>query len=120
MRLISWNCRGLANPLKAEVVKDLLKVESPEILMIQDTKIEGKTLLKINKIKWKKNVGKAISARASSSSLTTLWSDDKFHLESSYETQRWIFNELRHFSSKLSFSLFNLYVHVLYFEKKDC
>ena len=80
--------------MKAEVVKYLLKVESLEILMLQETKIEGDTLLEINKQKWKKNVGKAISARGSSSGIATLWSEDKFHLESSFETQHWIFTEL--------------------------
>jgi hypothetical protein len=95
--LVSWNCRGLGNPSKAEAVKDLLKIESPEILMLQETKIEGETLLEINKLKWKKNAGKAISARGSSGGLATLWSEDKFHLESSFETQHWIFTELRHY-----------------------
>jgi exonuclease III len=120
MCVVSWNCRGLGNPLKAEAVKDLLKIESPEILMLQETKIEGETLLEISNLKWKKNAGKSISARGSSGGLATLWSEDKFHLESSFETQHWIFTELRHSSSKLTFSLFNLYVPVLFTEKKYC
>jgi hypothetical protein len=97
-----------------------LKIESPEILMLQETKIEGETLLEINIQKWKKNAGKAINTRGSSGGLTTLWVKDKFHLEISFKTQHWIFTELRHTSSKLSLSLFNLYVLVLYSEKKDC
>jgi hypothetical protein len=63
MCIVSWNCRGLGNPSKAEAVKDLLKIDPPEILLLQETKIEGDTLLEINNQKWKKNVGKAISAR---------------------------------------------------------
>jgi hypothetical protein len=120
MCVVSWNCRGLGNPSKAEAVKDLLKIESPKILMFQETKIEGETLLAIINQKWKKNVGKTISARGSSGGLATLWAKDKFHLESSFETQHWIFIEFRHTSSKITLSLFNLYVHVLYSEKKDC
>eukprot|EP00253_Pinus_taeda_P034935 PITA_34935 len=58
MRLVSWNCRGLGNPSKAEAVKSLLKSELPEILMLQDTKIEGEALLEINKAKWKTKAGK--------------------------------------------------------------
>ena len=50
--------------LKAEAVKDILKIETPEILMFQETKIKGETLLQINNLKWKKNWGKAISAGA--------------------------------------------------------
>ena len=117
---LSWNCRGLGNPMKAEAVKHLSKVESPDILMFQETKIEMDALLEISKLKWKKNAGKAINARGSSSGLETLQSEDKFHLESSFKTQHWIFIKLQHYSSKLSFSLFNIYVPVLFSEKKDC
>ena len=80
--------------MKAEAIKDLLKVESLKILMLQETKNEGDILLEISKKKWKKNAGRAISARGSSGGLATLWSEDKFHLESSFETQHWIFTEL--------------------------
>ena len=118
MWLVSWNCRGLGNPLKVEAFKDLLKIESPEILMLQETKIEGETLLEINNSKWKKNAGMTISARGTSGGLVTLWSEEEFHLESSFETQHWIFTELRHSSSKLTFSLFNIYVLVLFSENK--
>ena len=43
-----------------------------------------------------------------------------FHLEISFEMQHWIFTKLRHSLSKLTFSLFNLYVHILSSEKKEC
>lgn len=49
-----------------------------------------------------------------------MWSEDKYQLESSFETQHWIFIELRHLSSKLSISLFNLYVPIHLIEKKAC
>ena len=106
--------------MKAEAVKDLLKIEPSDILMLQETKIEGKALLDISKKKWKKKVGKAISSRGSSGGLVTLWSEDLFQLKNSHETQHWIFTELMHNPSKLTLSLFNLYVPVLYSEKRDC
>jgi hypothetical protein len=84
----------LGNPSKVEAVKDLLKIDPPEILLLQETKIEGDTLLEISKQKWKKNVGKDISVRGSSGGLATLWANDKFHLEDSFETQHWIFAKL--------------------------
>ena len=120
MCIVPWNCRGFENPSKAEAVKDLLKIDPPEILLLQETKIEGDTLLEINNQKWKKNIGKVISTRGSSGGLATLWAKDKFHLENSFDTQHWIFTKLRHTSSKFSLSLFNIYVHVMYSEKKYC
>jgi exonuclease III len=94
MCIVSLNCRGLGNPLKVEAVKYLLKFESPDILLLQETKIEGETLLEISNLKWKKNTRKSISTRGSSSSLTTLWVKGKFQLEISFETQHWIFTKL--------------------------
>jgi len=94
MCVVSYNCRGLGNPSKAEVVKDLFKIESPKILMLQETKIEGETLLEISYLKWKKKEGKTISARGSSGGLVTLWVKDNFLLEISFETQHWIFTKL--------------------------
>jgi exonuclease III len=120
MRLVSWNCRGLGNPMKAEAVKDLLKIEPSDILMIQETKIEGTALLDISKKKWKKSAGRAVSSRGSSGGLATLWTEELFQLTKFHETQHWIFTELMHCPSKLIISLFNLYVPVLYSEKRDC
>jgi hypothetical protein len=43
-----------------------------------------------------------------------------FALNKSHETQHWIFTELTHCASKLTISLFNLYVPVTYSEKREC
>ena len=86
MRLVSWNCRGLGNPMKEEAVKDLLKIEPSDILMIQETKIEGKSLLDISKKKWKKSEGIAVSSRGSSGGLATLWAKELFQLTKTHET----------------------------------
>jgi ribonuclease HI/exonuclease III len=120
MKLTSWNCRGLGNASKAEAVMDLQKIEPTDILMLQETKIEDRMLLDISKSKWKKSAGKAVSSRGSSGGLATLWTEDAFLLNKSHETQHWIFTELTHYASKLTISLFNLYVPVTYSEKREC
>ena len=86
MLIISWNCRGLGNPAKAEAFKNILKMEPADILLLQETKIEEATLLSISRLKWKKNAGVVVSARGTSGGLATLWSDDKFILNSLYVT----------------------------------
>jgi len=120
MNLVSWNCRGLGNPSKIEAVKDLMKSEPSDILMLQETKIEGQALLEISSSKWNKRTGKTVSLRGTSGGLATLWNDDLFHLKNHKETQHWIHTELMHKASKLSISLFNLYVPVSYYEKREC
>ena len=118
MLIISWNYRVLGNPAKAEPVKNLLKMEPTDILLLQETKIEEAALLSISNLKWKKNTGVAVSARGTSRGLATLWFDDKFILNSSYITQHWIFTELQHITSNIVISLFNLYVPFYFLEKK--
>ena len=118
MRIISWNCRGLGNPSKVEAVRDLMKAEPADILLLQETKIEGDTLLEISKNKWQKNSGKTVSARGTAGGIATLWKEDQFKLVNTHNTQHWIFTELKHIASKLTIALFNLYVPVTYVDKK--
>lgn len=120
MNIVSWNCRGLGNPSKIEAVKDLMKAEPSDILLLQETKIEGHALLEISSSKWNKKAGKAVSSRGTSGGLATLWNGDLFQLENHKETQHWIQTELMHKASKLNINLFNLYVPVSYQEKREC
>ena len=120
MHITSWNYRGLGNPKKAEAVKDLLRMEPLDILLLQETKISEDALLLLSKTKWKKNYGKAVSARGTPGGLETLWSEEVFLLKESYASQHWIFTGLQHIPNKTSLALFNLYVPVNLIEKKDC
>ena len=120
MNLVSWNCSGLGTSSKVEAVKDIVTMALPDVLLLQETKIEASNLLTINNQFWKKNTGQAVSARGSSGGLATLWSKDLFSLENSFVSQHWIFTEIRHFSSKITLSLFNLSVLVTLQEKRYC
>ena len=120
MNIVSWNCKGLGDSLKAEVVKDLSRMDYPDILLLQETKIEEASLLSLSKKNWKKDAGMAMSARGSSSGLATLWTEELFSLKKSFKTQHWIFIELRHSQSNISFNIFNIYVPVNFQEKRDC
>ena len=78
MQITSWNCRGLGNPIKAEVVKDLMKLAPFDIILLKETKIEEDALLLISKNKWKLNYGNVVSARGSRGGLATLWCEENF------------------------------------------
>ena len=86
MNIVSWNCRGIENPSKVEAVKDLLRMASPVILLLQKTKIEEDCLLSLSNKYWKTNVGKAVSARGSGGGITNLWPENIFSLISSHAT----------------------------------
>ena len=84
MNLVSWNCRGLGTSLKVEAMKYLITMALPDVLLLQETKIEAINLLTINNQFWKKNAVQAVSAHGSSGGLATLWSKDLFSLENSF------------------------------------
>ena len=67
---------------------------SPNVLLLQQTKVVEKTLLSLSKMNWKKNVGITVSARGSSGGHATLREEDSFYLENSFKTQHWIFIEI--------------------------
>ena len=87
MHIVSWNCRGLGNPFKVEAIKDLIKMASPDVLLLQETKIDEENILSLSKMKWKKNTAIAVSAQGSSSGLATLCTEDMFSMENSFKTQ---------------------------------
>jgi len=120
LNLVSWNCRGLGNPNKAKAIKDLMKMEPIDVLMLQETKIEGETLLNSSTSKWKFDSGKVISARGSAGGIGTFWSKNLFTLGKTHETQHWIYTELWHTAGKVKLDLFNMYVPVHYEEKNEC
>jgi hypothetical protein len=62
--------------MKIESMKDLLKIESPEILILQETKIERESLLYLSIMNWKRKGGKAINARGTARGLAMVWNED--------------------------------------------
>ena len=94
MNIISWNCRGLENSSKVEAIKDLLRMASMDVLLLQETKIDEDCLLSFSNKNWTKNVGKDVSARGSAGGIATLWTENLFSLVNSHVTQHWIFSEL--------------------------
>ena len=78
MNIVSWNCKGLKNSSKSVVVKDLSRMASLDVLLLQETKIEEDCLLSLSNKNWKTNMGIGVSARGSASGIYTLWSENLF------------------------------------------
>ena len=93
---------------------------SPDVLMIQETKIDEDSLLSTICKRSKTNVGKAVSARGTAGGIATLWEENYFTLKKSFTTQHWIFTKKFKIPSKQSIYLFNLYVSVNIQEKRSC
>ena len=118
MQYISWNCKGLGSALKEEALKDLVQIYKPEILLIQETKLEEASLLQAAKSFWKKGPGTANNSRGASGGIATFWDTALYELDSEERTMHWVFTKLTHKISGRTVSLFNLYVPVLHAEKK--
>ena len=82
--------------------------------------MEEKALLRTSISFWKKGPGRAVSARGASGGLATFWDSSKLDLVEENGTTHWLFTKLLHKDSGHSVSIFNMYVPVLFAEKKEC
>ena len=119
MKIVSWNCRGLGSNKKLDSMKDLISTTSLNILMIQETKMEEACFLQLAPFFWKFFEGLAVSARGASGGIGSLWRKDGFNLIHSVSNTHWILSILLHKDSSIQLSLFNIYVPILYMEKKS-
>ena len=94
MKVLSWNGRGLGSKGKEEAMKDLITLAQPNILLIQETKMEEDIFLQVSVNFWKKGGRKIVSSRGSSDGIGTLWDDQKYELLEIKQSQHWILTTL--------------------------
>ena len=61
MKIVSWNCRGMGSKIKEETIRNLIRIEAPDIFLIQVTKMEDSDFLQTSKKIWSKSKAKAVS-----------------------------------------------------------
>jgi len=96
MKLTSWNCRGFGSKIKEEALKDIIRSSKSEILLIQETKMEGQDFLSKEKALWNTSKGITKSARGASGGLGTLWNSKKYNLIKYDTCKHWIFTNILH------------------------
>ena len=102
-----------------ESMKDLLRISIPNILLVQEKKIEDVEFLQASNIFWKTSEGLAVSTGGASGGVGFLWKYSSFELVHSQVSLHWIFSILRHKDSCLLVSILNIYILGLYSEKKN-
>ena len=70
----------MGNKVKEEAMRSLIRIETPDILLIRETKMEDKYFLQISKKFWNKGGGLVVSARGASGGLGSLWNIIKYSL----------------------------------------
>ena len=91
---------------------------SPEVLLIQEMKMEEPKTIQASKKFWKKGEGRAVSARGASGGLATFWNSTSLDLLEDHSTIHWLFTKLQHRETGHKVSLFNIYAPVLLSEKE--
>ena len=119
MKVLSWNCRGLGSKSKEEAMTDLISIHQPDILLIQETKMEEDIFLQVSLEFWKKKGKAASSSRGASGGIGTLWDDMKFEAVDIKHNPFWILTQLRQLDTNILVSIFNIYAPNLYAEKKN-
>ena len=80
----------MGTKVKEEATRSLIRIETPDILLIQETKMEDSVFLQTSKKFWNKGGAHAVSARGASSGLGTLWNINKFSLVSETLNTHWL------------------------------
>ena len=75
MIFLSWNCRGFGSKLKAEALKDLKEMVNPSIILLQETKMEAKSILEETSKIYKSTDGVAVSSQGASGGIATIWNE---------------------------------------------
>jgi exonuclease III len=73
MIFLSWNCRGFGSKLKAEALKDLKKMASPSIILLQETKMDSMSILEATSKLFKNTGGATVNSQGASGGIATLW-----------------------------------------------
>eukprot|EP00253_Pinus_taeda_P017262 PITA_17262 len=110
----------MGSKAKEEAMNSLIILEAPDILLIQDTKLEDSTFLQASRKFWKKDEAHATSARGASGGLGSLWNPNNFSLIFESLNTHWILLKLQHLESKETISLVNVYAPNNAGEKKLC
>eukprot|EP00253_Pinus_taeda_P021309 PITA_21309 len=110
MKIISWNCRGMGSKIKEEAIRNLIRLEAPDILLLQETKMEEPEFLQVSKKLWKNSDASAVAARGASGGLGALWNGNRFSLVAEASNTHWEMLKMQHVTTKEILCLFNVYV----------
>lgn len=84
MKIVSWNVRGIGARLKRAVVKDLLCRANPDIVILQETKLDSIDRRLVKSIWSSKRIGwMALDAQGSAGGILLMWREDRVTIKDS-------------------------------------
>src|SRR5271168_395039 len=80
MKLVSWNVRGLNSPGKSRMLKNMIKMEKPQMCFLQETKCNNSTLERILSKAWPGCRSVVVDALGASGGLAIAWNTQVVNL----------------------------------------
>eukprot|EP00253_Pinus_taeda_P031914 PITA_31914 len=109
----------MGSSLKANAVRDLIKLEHPDFLLLQETKImdqEFQTSMKRSR----NYEGIAISAMGASGGIGTIWDKRKWKLKDDMQNRWWTRIDMKSSVTAEDFSIYNVYAPPHFRDKASC
>eukprot|EP00253_Pinus_taeda_P009099 PITA_09099 len=109
----------MGSSLKANAVRDLIKLEHPDFLLLQETKITDQEFQ--TSMKRSRNYeGIAISAMGASGGIGTIWDKRKWKLKDHRQNRWWIRLDMQSSVTAEEFSIYNVYAPPHFRDKASC
>ena len=90
MKLVSWNLRGLNSPGKLRMLKNMIKMENPQMCFLQETKCNSSTLESILSKAWPGCHSVAVDTSGASRGLAIAWNTQAIELKNIHVTHHMI------------------------------
>jgi len=108
----------MGSKTKEEAIRNLIRTETPDILLVQETKLEDIVFLQTSKKLWFKSEARAITAWGASRGIGTLWNMSKFAVLFEARNTHWLLLKMQNLDTKEIFCLFNVYTPINVGEKR--
>jgi exonuclease III len=88
MKIISWNIRGLNGRSKQKMLRELILVETPDVVLLQETKCTSEDIDRLLPYCWRQGGAVSIDATGTAGGLAILWNTNVVLMEN-FRTTRW-------------------------------
>eukprot|EP00253_Pinus_taeda_P024741 PITA_24741 len=109
----------MGSPLKLKAIRDLLKQEQPDLLLIQETKISAEDFQHQSQ-NFKNFIGVSIGSEGASGRIGTMWNKNKWEIINSQFCSWWVRTDLKNKGSQEIYYIYNIYAPNHHRDKGRC
>eukprot|EP00253_Pinus_taeda_P033736 PITA_33736 len=109
----------MGSPLKLKAIRDLLKQEQPDLLLIQETKISAQDF-QYQSQNFKNFTGVSTGSEGASGGIGIIWNKNKWEIINSQFCNWWVRTDLKNKGSQEIYYIYNIYAPNHYRDKGRC